>query len=252
MNELLEMKKEINNLLKKMQLPKRIKTTTNNIYKDYEEAYRKLILEIKQRNILDAKELQKFESYVKSDYKEDMQITELVQYEEYEQRRTKIVETIGEIISIISSKEATIITLRVEEPTEKENKTAANIIINTTVSEIQSSAKNIINKLPQKDNDLEQTKIEFQEEIKRIIKDAEQCVPEISEILQTHYHEICEQISEIIEKHNEKFKPNKEIDMAHRREEFAKRISSYEQLGNVEIDNEDEKRTMKEVEELEH
>lgn len=253
MNESSEIKIEINNLLKNMQLPKEIKTTINNIYKECEAAYEKLLLEMKQKNLVEPKEIQVLENYIKSDYKEDARISEIVEYEEYEQKRTKMVEVISRVLKGISDKENHKITQTVEKPTDKENKNVANIIVNITISEIESSAKNIAQKakkIKTENQDLKLTVLEFEEEIIRIAERAKQSIPEISERLNNHYNEICEQLSEIIEKYNNGLESKKEeIDVEYRRKEFSKKISDYEKVKNVEITKTKQDEG---IEELEH
>ena len=247
MNQTLEIKKEINSLLQNMQLPKEIKTIVNSVYKEYEKACRKLISRIRQKDTIDSNEIQKIEAYIQNDYKEDMQMTELVEFEEYEQKRAKIMEIINKILQNINDKERVRLAKLTEKMddkvlNERDNKRTANIIVNTTVSEIESSAKNIItriNKLNIESQELEQIKIDFKEEIDLIIEDAKQNISEISEILNNHYQGIYSQLDMIIEKYTNGI--NDEEKQTHtednRREEFKKRIASYKEVKRIEVNN---------------
>lgn len=256
MNEWSQIKKELNNILKNMKLPEETKKVINKIYKQYEEAYEKLLLEIKQNNLIDTKEIQKLENYIKNDYKEDKQITELVAYEEYEQERTKIVEVISLILINIKNKEKSKINDKIEEPKEKENIKASNMIISTTISEIKSSVKNIRNNVQNikiKKQEIDAVIINFEEQIKIVVENANQTIPEITQILNKHYHEIYISVFEVINDYNKKLgyveeKTNIEQKI---KEEFKKRISNYEEVKNVLID-ENKHTDVKQYEEIEH
>jgi len=257
-NQSLEIKKEINILLKNMQLPVELKKIVNSIYKEYENAYKKLISAVKEKNIMDSKEIKKMESYIQNDYKEDIQMSELVEFEEYEQKRAKIMEIINDMLKNINNREKFKLAHCAEKMSdkdinEKENNSTANMIINTTVSEIESSGRNIIKRIDKskiKSEALEQIIIDFRKELEVIIEKAKQAIPEISEILNSHYQGIYTQLDEIIEKYTKQIdKENNEISIKdNRREEFKKRIASYEFIKKIEMNNLEESSIVKEIE----
>lgn len=190
-------------------LPFQIQNIIEEIYKEYRKSYKKLIeyLQIKYPDKI--QEIVKLEATTLQDYKDDMHMTQTIEFEEYEQRRTKIIETINEILKYIKEKKqipeekfennmANIIR-------EEENEKFTKIVMDNTISEIVSSGKYFINKINhlglRADGELEKIEKQFFEEIKTIKENATQKSPEINQIISEHIKNIYEQLKIIIEKY---------------------------------------------------
>lgn len=248
----IEIKEQINDLLKNMKLPVEIRNVIKNIYKGYEDAYNKFLSELKEKNIINSTEIDKIEIYIKNDCKENIQITELVGFEEYEQKRIMVMEVINEILKRDKETIKSISKIDDSNKNEKENKRTSAMIIDTAISEIISSKRNImnkVNKLKKENEGLEQIVKQFDEELKNIIVYAKQQVPQITDILSAHYQEIYTILNEIVERHNKTVANDKEKDLKDtRREQFLKRIVSHEELKMPEINNSRKSEILDEIE----
>lgn len=206
---MLEIKEEMSKVLANTKLPFQIQHTIEEIYKEYEKSYKKLIeyLKIKYPNKL--QEIIKLELDTLQDYKDDMHMTQTIEFEEYEQRRVIIIETINDVLKYMKeNKEIT------EEKFEnnmanvvkkEENERFTKIVMDNTISEIVSSGKYFINRINhlglRVDGELEEIEKNFLEEIKSIKENATQKVPEINQTISKHIANIYEQLKEIIEKY---------------------------------------------------
>lgn len=201
----MEIKEELSKVLTNMKLPPQIQNTIKELYLEYQHSYKKLIEYLKAE--YPNKETLKIELETLEDYKEDIQMTETIEYEEYEQRRTIIIEVINNILK--SARENRSISVEkfdndmLEALREKKNKDFTKMIIENTISEIESSSKYLLNKINhiglKRDEDLEILEQQFIEEIKSIKDKMPQKSSEINQIIDEHFISIYRQLKSIIE-----------------------------------------------------
>lgn len=217
---MLEIKEKISKILGNTKLPFQIQHIVEEIYKEYEKSYKKLIEYLKIKYPEKIQEILNLEAITLQDYKEDMHMTQTIEFEEYEQRRAIIIETINDILKYMKQNK--------EIPEEKfennmvgvikkeENERFTKIVIDNTISEIVSSGKYFINRINhlslRAEGELEEIEKQFLEEIKTIKEIATKEVPQINQIISEHITNIYEQLKEIVEKYREELsKENKNI-----------------------------------------
>lgn len=211
----MEIREELSKILANMKLPPQIQRTIKELYLDYQNSYKKLIEYLKAK--YPNREILKIELETSEDYKEDLQMTETIEFEEYEQRRTIIIETINNILK--SVRETRNISTEkfdndmLEVLKEKQNKDFTKMIIDNTISEIESSSKYLLNKVNhlelKRDEDLEILEQQFIEEINSIKDKTTQKSLEINQIIDEHFRSIYIQLKSIIETYRNEIEQEK-------------------------------------------
>lgn len=201
----MEIKKEMAKILGDTKLPPEIHKMLREIYTEYQNAYRKLIQELKSKYPEKEKEITSLEMEIAQDYYEDVKMCEFIEFEEYEQKRTIVMETINSIVKYINannlSSRKNFIQNVAKVLKREESIDFANIVINSMIQEIESSCKYALNrinilKLNNKEN-LEQE--EFKNEILRIKQEAIQKKPEMAQCINNHFIDICKRIEGVID-----------------------------------------------------
>lgn len=207
MKSIIEIKKEMSIILADVKLPVEIHSIIKEIYINYQDSYKRLIEALKREYPEKEKEILKIEHDTIEDYKEDIQMTQLVEFEEYEQKRTIIIELINSILKEINAKKVIPKQIFKEEMakyiTNKTNTESTNIIINNVISEIESSGKYVLNKINSlrlpRNEVLIRIEDEFKEEFLQIKQRAIAKAPGITEILNKHFVDIYERLDDIID-----------------------------------------------------
>lgn len=202
----MEIKKEMAKILGDTKLPPEINKMLRGIYTEYQNAYRKLIQELKSKYPEKEKEITRLEMEISQDYYDDVKMCEFIEFEEYEQKRIIVMEAINSIIkdinsnNIISRKNFVQDVSRVVK--KEESIDFANIVINNMVQEIESSCKyalNRINFLKLNDKIITEKEDEFKNEITRIKQEAIQKKPEMAQCINKHFIDICKRIEYVID-----------------------------------------------------
>lgn len=204
---MIEIKEKMSKILGNMKLPPQIHHNIEEIYLEYQNSYRKLIEYLKIKYPEKEQEIIRLELATLEDYKEDIHMIQTIEFEEYEQRRTIIIETINYVLKYMKANK--------EIPQEKiennmddvikenENERFTKIVIDNAISEMVSSSKYLINKINnlgvRGNSELEIIEKQFLEEIKTIKEKAIQKSPEINQIISEHFKNIYEQLKEVIE-----------------------------------------------------
>ena len=92
---MLEIKQEMSKVVGNAKLPFKIQHIIEEIYKEYEKSYKKLIEYLKIKCPDKVQEIIKLEVTTIEDYKDDIHMTRTIEFEEYEQKRAIIIETIN-------------------------------------------------------------------------------------------------------------------------------------------------------------
>ncbi len=214
---MLEIKEEMSKILANMKLPPKIHIIITEIYSEYQDSYKKLIKYLKNRYPDKEKEILKIGEDTLKDYDEDIQMIETIEFEEYEQRRAIIIESINNILKSMKENRNTPVQIFenniAEIIKEKQNERFAKIVIETAVSEMESSSKYLINKINhlgiKTDEELEIIKQQFVEEIKLVKENVIKKSPEISEIISEHFKQLYEQLKNVINKYKAQIEQEK-------------------------------------------
>lgn len=207
MRDTIEIKKEMSIILGNTKLPIKVKNIIKGLYAEYQYSYKKLIQALKNKYPNKEKEISKIELDTLEDYNGDIEMTELLEFEEYEQKRTRIVEIINSLLNDINKNKGIAKAILSESEkkvtNEAEIKKSTNIIINNAIDEIESSGMYVLNKinyleLP-KSEELNQIKQQFQMELKKIKEDGISKTSEMAQALKQHFNEIYEQLANIID-----------------------------------------------------
>lgn len=202
----MEIKREMAKILGDIKLPPEIHKILRKIYAQYQNAYRKLIQELKSKYPEKEKEIVNLEIEISKDYYEDIKMCEFVEFEEYEQKRIIVIEAINSIIKDINSNN--IISRKsfiknVSKVIKKEESIDfANIVINNIVQEIESSCKyalNRINFFKLNDKEILEQENEFKNEVLKIKEEAMQNIPEMAQCINNHFINICKKIENVID-----------------------------------------------------
>lgn len=214
---MIEIKEEMSKILGNMKLPLKIRSNIEEIYLDYEKSYKNLIEYLKNKYPDKEQEIIKLDIATLQDYKEDMNMTQTIEFEEYELRRAIIIEAINDILRYINRKQdipsEEFENNMLETIKKKENERFTKIVIDNTIAEIISSSKYFINKINhlglKMDGELEIVEKQFLEEIKTIKEKAEQRSPEINQIISEHFKSIYEQLENVVEKYKTEIRAEK-------------------------------------------
>lgn len=214
---MIEIKEEMSKILGNMKLPLKIRTDIEEIYLEYQKSYKNLIEYLKNKYPNKEQEIIELDIATLRDYKQDINMTQTIEFEEYELRRSIIIEAINDILPYINRKQ--------DIPSEefennmletikgKENERFTKIVIDNTITEIISSSKYFINKINhlglKMDGELEIVEKQFLEEIKTIKEKAEQKSPEINQIISEHFKSIYEQLENVVEKYKTEIRAEK-------------------------------------------
>lgn len=206
---MIEIKEEMSKILGNMKLPLKIRKDIEEIYLDYEKSYKNLIEYLKNKYPDKVQEIIKLDIATSQDYKEDMNMTQTIEFEEYELRRAIIIEAINDILPYINRKQyipsEEFENNMLKTIKKEENERFTKIVMDNTITEIISSSKYFINKINhlglKMDGELEIVEKQFLEEIKTIKEKAEQKSPEINQIISEHFKSIYEQLENIVEKY---------------------------------------------------
>lgn len=206
---MIEIKEEMSKILGNMKLPLKIRSNIEEIYLDYEKSYKNLIEYLKNKYPDKEQEIIKLDIATSQDYKEDMNMTQTIEFEEYELRRAIIIEAINDILPYINRKQyipsEEFENNMLKTIKKEENERFTKIVMDNTITEIISSSKYFINKINhlglKMDGELEIVEKQFLEEIKTIKEKAEQKSPEINQIISEHFKSIYEQLENIVEKY---------------------------------------------------
>lgn len=204
----MDIKKELSKIMENTKMPLEIRVIIKKIHEEYRAAYRILIDVLKTK--YPEKEIINLEIETLQDYKEDLKMAELLEFEEYEQKRVIIIETINEVlkssnnkrnIEVKNSMENILRTIKKEKCLE-----FANIVLDNTISEIESSSKYVLNKINylklQDSQELQQAKEEFKQRILKIKEEAMKRKPEIEEHLNQHFVKIYIELENVITNYN--------------------------------------------------
>lgn len=206
---MIEIKEKMSKILGNMKLPLKIRSNIEEIYLDYEKSYKNLIEYLKNKYPDKEQEIIKLDIATSQDYKEDMNMTQTIEFEEYELRRAIIIEAINDILPYINRKQyipsEEFENNMLKTIKKEENERFTKIVMDNTITEIISSSKYFINKINhlglKMDGELEIVEKQFLEEIKTIKEKAEQKSPEINQIISEHFKSIYEQLENIVEKY---------------------------------------------------
>lgn len=214
---MLEIKKEMSKVLANIKLPSQIHNIIEEIYKEYQYSYGKLIEYLKNKYPNKEKEITKLEIDTLSDYKEDIHMEQTIEFEEYEQQRVVILEAINNILKYM--KENKEIPKRIfendiaEVTKHKQSEMFTKIVISNAIGEINSSSKYLINKIKnlelKRDEELESIQQQFLKEIEIIKENAINKAPEINRIINEHFKSICEQLKNIIQTYETEIRQEK-------------------------------------------
>ncbi|MCI8362411.1 MAG: hypothetical protein HFJ41_04685 [Clostridia bacterium] len=202
----MEIKKEMMKILGDTKLPPEIHKMLRKIYTEYQNACRKLIQELKSKYPEKEKEITKLETEISQDYYEDVKMCEFIEFEEYDQKRTIVIEVINSIIkdsnanNIISRKKFVQDVSKIVK--KEESIDFANIVINSMVQEIETSCKYVLNRisfLKLNDKIITEKKDQFKNEILKIKQEAIQKKPEIAQCINEHFIDICKRIENVID-----------------------------------------------------
>lgn len=214
---MIEIKEEMSKILGNMKLPLKIRSNIEEIYLDYEKSYKNLIEYLKNKYPDKEQEIIKLNIATLQDYKEDMNMTQTIEFEEYELRRAIIIEAINDILRYINRKQdipsEEFENNMLETIKKKENERFTKIVMDNIITEIISSSKYFINKINhlglKMDGELEIVEKQFLEEIKTIKEKAEQKSPEINQIISEHFKSIYEQLENVVEKYKTEIREEK-------------------------------------------
>lgn len=201
----MEIKKEMAKILGDTKLPSEIHKMLRGIYTEYQNAYRKLIQELKSKYPEKEKEITRLEIEISQDYYEDVKMCEFIEFEEYEQKRIIVMEAINSIVkdinanNLVSRKKFLQNVSKVVK--KEESMDFSNIVINNMIQEIESSCKYVLNKidflkLNDKNNAYQE---EFKNEILKIKQEAINKKPEMAQCINKHFIDICKRIEYVID-----------------------------------------------------
>lgn len=233
-------------LLKKIEkvvavpLPKEITKIINEIYSNYNDAYRNLLSKVEQAIGNDEKlmiELNHIASYMKKDFEEEKMVSEEIEQMSYSIRIERMVDKVTSSIQnmlkeeqkqkdkpilapILDVEEKDSYQKQTQEQIEKatqvtvENRKCAKEIIESTLSEINSSQKTLLVKLSAIEKRLldkswmQHSQKKFREEIEMINKEAKtKAIPQIEQILDGQSQIMANQILDLYEQYQTEEKP---------------------------------------------
>lgn len=214
---MIQIKEEISKILGNMKLPPQIHYIIRELYIEYQNSYKKIIEYLKNKYPDKEQEIIRLDATTLEDYKEDMHMVQTIEFEEYEQRRAIIIETINDILRYINAKKdipkGIFENNMLEIIKEKENERFTKIVMDNTISEMISSSKYFINKINHSnlkmDGEVEIIENQFLEEIKTIKEKATQKSPEITQIISEHFKSIYEQLKNVVETYKNEVKEEK-------------------------------------------
>lgn len=204
---MLQIKEEMSSVLGNIKLPSQIHDIIEEIYEDYQKSYKKLIEYLKIKYPNKEKEILIIEEETLEDYKEDLQTIQTIEFEEYEQRRAVVIETINNVLKYMNenkniSKEKHTNNMS-EVVEEKQDQSFTKIIIYNAINEIESSSKYLINRIKnldlKEDKELKILEYEFIENLETIKQKAIQRAPEVKKIIREHFKSIYQKLINIIE-----------------------------------------------------
>lgn len=208
-SEIETIRKEISKILGNVKLEPHIHSIVKELYAEYQNAYIHMIEYLKNKYPNKEKGILRLEIDTLSDYKEDIKMVETIELEEYEQRRLVIIEVINKILkSVNKNKDISRESFHNDMSDilkEKHNETYAKIVIQSTISEIESSSKYLLNKINylgiKQDEELQIMEQQFIAEIRNIREQAIRKAPEVAQIIGDHFKDIYQQLENVVERY---------------------------------------------------
>lgn len=232
MKDVDKIKKELATILSSTKFPETVKKEIRNIYKEYEIISKKMLATLESKQLIDRKSSDNLKAFIHDDCRDDVSMTELIEYEEYEQKREKIIEAVNQILKVLRSDETSRnmqiadLSLKRQEKTknEKENINFSELIVKSTENEIKSSSKSLIRKIDNMDikskEDIDTVKKEYEEKLIMLIEELRAKCPLIEQKMTEHIDNIYNTLNEILEKYELKVQEVK----LNPREAFLKRM----------------------------
>lgn len=271
-----ELLKKIERVIEQQTLPKEVKEAIDKVYIDYNDAYRSLLSKIEQAIGTDEKqitELNHIASYMKKDYEEEKAVSNEIEQISYSIRVEKMLDQVINALKNIlhnepieDNKQSLLPILDVEEKSSSEkqkeeikkraevtleNKKCAKEIVESVLSEINSSKATLLKKLSNIEKTtsnkewMQTSQAKFKAEIEAINQKAKTIlIPQIEEILNAQDSIIGNQILDLYEEYQ------KEDKGLTQREKFASTLRAEVNPEEVIRKIEEERRTVEKQEEL--